>query len=205
MSPWGVSRDGNKPLPLGHRFSIFRFLPSPSSLMVINPHSSFSQWSIAYSLGPHLKAPYLPLSTTRFPIRVVPHFSRDSCRIRFPPCTSVSVSFPQRNLFLTSRRPSHTRMFLHLIPKTKEGRVVPRKGSSAGYASALHPSAQCFPAFVLPRGIIILRVFPKQFIDQRTHIYIAYHSFDLREGMVLPFQPQHEFPPQQRWNRNSII
>ena len=181
MSPWGVSRDGNKPLPLGHRFSIFRFLPSPSSLMVINSHSSFSQWSIAYSLGPHLKAPYLPLSTTRFPIRVVPHFSRDSCRIRFPPCTSVSVSFPQRNLFLTSRRPSHTRMFLHLIPKTKEGRVVPRKGSSAGYASALHPSAQCFPAVVLPGGIMILRLFPKT-IYWQTNSYLHCIPFIWPEG-----------------------
>ena len=121
MPPWGVSRDGSEPLPLGHRFSIFRFLPSPSSLMAINPHSSFSQWSIAYSVGPHLKTSYIPLSTNRFPIRVVPRFSRDPCR---KPVSRFAATQPDQTV------PS---------PNSQNKRRSRRsdEGTSAGYATAL--------------------------------------------------------------------
>ena len=177
MPPWGVSRDGSEPLPLGHRFSIFRFLSSPSLLIAINPHSSFSQWSIAYSMGPHLKTSYIPLSTNRFHIRVIPRFSRDPGR---KPVSRFATTQPDQTV------PS---------PNSQNKRRSRRSDErSLRWIRVGSASAQCFPAFVLPRGIIILRVFPKQFIDQRTNIYIADHSFDLREGMVLPWKPQNEFP-----------
>ena len=143
-------------------------------------------------MGSHLKTSYIPLSTSRFPIRVVPRFSRDSCRLRFLPTN--------RLLFRSTTKP------VSRFAATQPNQNVPSPNSqnkrrsrrsderSLRWIRVGSASAQCFPAFVLPRGIIILRVFPKQFIDQRTHIYIAYHSFDLREGMVLPWKPQNEFP-----------
>ena len=121
MPPWGVSRDGSEPLPLGHRFSIFRFLSSPSLLIAINPHSSFSQWSIAYSMGPHLKTSYIPLSTNRFHIRVIPRFSRDPGR---KPVSRFATTQPDQTV------PS---------PNSQNKRRSRRSdaGTSAGYATAL--------------------------------------------------------------------
>ena len=176
MPPWGVSRDGSEPLPLGHRFSIFRFLSSPSLLMAINPHSSFSQWSIAYSVGPHLKTSYIPLSTNRFPIRVVPRFSRDPCR---KPVSRFATTQPDQTV------PS---------PNSQNKRRSRRsdEGPSAGYATAL--PLLCAPYRRSPERNNDTSLIPQQFIDQRTNIYIADHSFDLREGMVLPWKPQNEFP-----------
>ena len=134
---------------------------------------------------------FLP-STSRFPIRVVPRFSRDSCRIRFPPANRLPFRFPTKPVSrFAATQPDQTVPSPNSQNKRRSRRSDERSLRWIRVGSA---SAQCFPAFVLPRGIIILRVFPKQFIDQRTNIYIADHSFDLREGMVLPWKPQNEFP-----------
>ena len=186
MSPWGVSRDGNKPLPLGHRFSIFRFLSSPSLLMARNPHSSFSPWSIAYSVGPHLNLLYSFIDKSLLYSRRPPFLQRSV------PQTCFSLrGDPTRPDYSSPNSPKRS------LRRPDEGPLRWIRDGSA--------SAQCFPAFVLPRGIMILRLFPKT-IYWQTNSSVHCLPFIWPEGgNGTSMETPERISPKQRWNRNSII
>ena len=170
--------------------------------MAINPIRRFPQWLIAHSVGPHLKAPYLPLSTTRFPIRVVPRFSRDSCRIRFLPANRLPFRFPTKPVSrFAATQPDQNVPSPNSQNKRRSRRSD--EGTSAGYATAL--PLLCAPYRRSPERNNDTSLIP-QTIYWPTNSYLHCIPFVWPEGgNGTSISTPTRISPQQRWNRNSII
>ena len=143
-------------------------------------------------MGSHLKTSYIPLSTSRFPIRVVPRFSRDLCRIRFLPANRLPVRFPTKSVSrFAATQPNQNVPSPNSQNKRRSRRSD--EGTSAGYATAL--PLLCAPCLRSPERNNDTSLIPQNNL-LTNELLCTLHTIHLTWGRVHYFHwnPKTNFP-----------